>query len=84
MEKTRRGVKRASRQGASRTAPTESLAKLIEKHPKILPILDRYGISFCAGCFLTLTKTPQQAAAFHAVPDIKKFLEELRSQGINL
>jgi len=78
MEKQKRPIKRSSRRGSSRTALTQSLAKLIEKHPEILPILDRYGVSFCAGCYLTLSKTPKQAAAYHAVPNPIQFVEELR------
>ncbi len=55
----------------------QKLHELIRQYPEILPILDRYGISFCAGCYLTLTKTPKEAAAFHAAPDAQKFLKDL-------
>ena len=54
MEKRKRKAKLENRK----------LYHLIRQYPQILPILDRYGISFCAGCYLTLTKTPKEAAAF--------------------
>jgi iron-sulfur cluster repair protein YtfE (RIC family) len=68
MEKRKRKAKLES----------QKLYHLIRQYPQILPILDRYGISFCAGCYLTLTKTPKEAAAFHGVPDIEEFLEDLK------
>ncbi len=55
----------------------KKLYDLIRQYPEILPILDRYGISFCAGCFLTLDKTPKEAAAYHGAPDAQKFLRDL-------
>jgi iron-sulfur cluster repair protein YtfE (RIC family) len=67
MEKRKRKAKLENRK----------LYHLIRQYPQILPILDRYGISFCAGCYLTLTKTPKEAAAFHAAPDAEKFLRDL-------
>ncbi len=55
----------------------KKLYDLIRQYPEILPILDRYGISFCAGCFLTLDKTPKEAAAYHGAMDAQKFLRDL-------
>ena len=55
----------------------QKLYDLIRQYPEILPILDRYGISFCAGCFLTLDKTPKEAAAYHGAMDAQKFLRDL-------
>lgn len=53
------------------------LADLIAKHPALLEVLDRHGVSFCAGCFLTLTSPLDRVAAYHAVPDRKKFLADV-------
>ena len=55
----------------------KTLGGLIAKHPEALHLLDKHGITFCAGCFLTLFATPERAAVYHAVPDPKKFLAEL-------
>lgn len=54
------------------------LGELIRRNPKLLAVLDKHGVTFCAGCFLTLFSTPQRAAAYHAVPDRKKFLADLK------
>jgi hypothetical protein len=54
------------------------LGELIGRNAKVLKLLDKYGITFCAGCYLTLFATPEKAAHYHAVPDAKKFLKDLR------
>lgn len=77
MAKQKRGLKRGARRGSSRR-----LIDWIAEYPQILPILDRHGVSFCAGCYLTLNKTPEEAAAYHAVLDVSGFLGELRAAGL--
>jgi hypothetical protein len=56
-----------------------SVGELIaaDKTKKVLAVLDKHGVTFCAGCFLTLTASPEKAAVYHAVPDKKKFLRDL-------
>jgi iron-sulfur cluster repair protein YtfE (RIC family) len=54
------------------------LGELIVNHPKVLEVLDRHGVTFCAGCFITLFSRPEKAAAYHAVGNRKKFLADLR------
>ncbi len=79
MEKKRKPALRAPKQnrpGATGIART-NLFDLISRHPEVLPVLDQHGISFCAGCFLTLGKTPENAAAYHGAPDAQKFLADL-------
>ncbi len=63
----------------SRAAPPgrRTLGSLIGENPRVLKVLDRYGIVFCPGCYLTLFSTPAKAAAYHAVEDKKAFLEDL-------
>lgn len=54
------------------------LGELIDDNRKVLAVLDKHGITFCAGCYLTLFASPEKAAVYHAVPDVKKFLADLR------
>lgn len=54
------------------------LGDLIGRSPKVLKLLDAYGITFCAGCYLTLFASPEKAAVYHAVPNPKKFLADLK------
>lgn len=56
-------------------APT--LLDLIPRNRKVLAVLDKHGVSFCAGCFLTFSSSLEKVAAYHAVPDRKKFIAEL-------
>lgn len=53
------------------------LATLIRKHPKVLKLLNEYGIHFCAGCYLTLSAGPARAAAYHGVLDVREFMRRL-------
>lgn len=43
----------------------------------MLAVLSRYGVYFDAGTFVTLSAPLEKVAAYHAVPDKKKFLAEL-------
>jgi hypothetical protein len=54
------------------------LGELIGANRKVLAVLDKHGITFCAGCYLTLFASPQKAAAYHGVPDVEKFMADLR------
>jgi hypothetical protein len=53
------------------------LGALIEGNRDVLAVLDKHGISFCAGCYLTLFAAPEKAAVYHAVPDVDAFLKDL-------
>ncbi|MBI3550442.1 MAG: hypothetical protein HY078_15500 [Elusimicrobia bacterium] len=53
------------------------LATLLRKHPKLLKVLHKHGIHFCAGCFLTLSSAPAKAAAYHGVSDVERFLKDV-------
>ena len=53
------------------------LGELIAHDARVLKILDKHGITFCAGCYLTLFASPERAAVYHAVPHPKKFLKDL-------
>lgn len=57
----------------------KDLATLIRKHPRLIGLLHKHGIHFCAGCYLTLSSPPERAAAYHGVPDVKKFLKEVEA-----
>ena len=69
----RKGVKR------SRPAGIEArvLGPLLARHPRLLAVLDKHGVTFCAGCFLTLFSSLERVCAYHAVPDLKKFLADV-------
>lgn len=62
----------------SPTLTSRPLGELISANHRVLEVLDRHGISFCAGCFLTLTSPLEKVAAYHAVPDLKGFLSDLK------
>lgn len=53
------------------------LAALLKRSPRLVKILDRYGVHVCAGCLLTLTSPVDRAAAYHGVPNIPAFLSAL-------
>ena len=58
-----------------------SLFQLLQKdQARVLAVLSRHGVYFDAGTFITLSSTPEKAAAYHAVPDKKKFLRDLRGR----
>lgn len=59
-------------------ADQKPLFYFLQKRPKILRVLEKYGVHFCAGCFITLASTPKKAASYHGVPDIERFLKELQ------
>ncbi len=79
MEKRKRkpALKRLKKNRPQKNIAKIQLFDLICRHPEILPVLDRHGISFCAGCFLTLEKTPEEAAAYHGAPNAQEFLHDL-------
>jgi len=54
-----------------------TLLDLIPKNRRVLAVLDKHGVSFCAGCFLTFSSSLEKVAAYHAVPDHEKFIAEL-------
>jgi hypothetical protein len=59
-----------------RRLPT--LFELLKKdQDRVLAVLSRHGVYFAAGTFITLAAPLEKVAAYHAVPDKKKFLAEL-------
>jgi hypothetical protein len=44
---------------------------------RVLAVLSRHGVYVDAGTFVTLSAPLEKVAAYHAVPDKKKFLAEL-------
>ncbi len=67
----------ASKSGKNGALSRQTLGAIIGMNPRVLKVLDRYGIVFCPGCYLTLFSTPAKAAAYHAVEDKKSFLRDL-------
>ena len=62
---------------AVKTVKGPTLLDLIPRNRKVLAVLDKHGVSFCAGCFLTFSSSLEKVAAYHAVPNRKKFIAEL-------
>ena len=59
-----------------RKLPT--LYQLLRKdQARVLAVLSRHGVYFDAGTFITMSAPLEKVAAYHAVPDKKKFLAEL-------
>lgn len=50
---------------------------LKENEHAVLEVLEKHGVYFDAGTFITLSSSPEKAAAYHAVPDLKAFLKDL-------
>ena len=54
------------------------LFELLKKdQARVLAVLSRHGVYFDAGTFITLSAPLEKVAAYHGVPDKKKFLAEL-------
>lgn len=58
--------------------PQPRLVDLVGRGHKVLAVLDKHGVTFCAGCYLTLSSPLERVAAYHAVPDHEAFLRDLR------
>jgi hypothetical protein len=55
-----------------------TLLDLLKKDQRrVMRILDRHGVYFDPGTFITLTAPLEKAAAYHAVADKKRFVDEL-------
>ncbi|MFI5345335.1 MAG: hypothetical protein ACHQ51_03065 [Elusimicrobiota bacterium] len=55
-----------------------SLFELLKKdQARVMAVLSRHGVYFDAGTFVTLSAPLEKVAAYHAVPDRKKFLNDL-------
>ena len=64
---------------ARRRLSQPALGELIAGDPRVLKLLDENGITFCAGCYLTLFSSPERAAVYHAVPNPRRFVAELEA-----
>jgi hypothetical protein len=54
------------------------LFELLKKdQARVLAVLSRHGVYVDAGTFVTLSAPLEKVAAYHAVPDKKKFLADL-------
>lgn len=67
-----------ARRHKSPKAGAVSLGDILKRHPKAVAILHKHGVQVCAGCVITLSSTPEKAAAYHAVPDAAAFARDLR------
>lgn len=69
--------------GGKRAAELAALARktllpLIKDDLQVLEVLDRHGVHFCAGCYMTLSAPVERVAAYHAVHDRERFLKDLK------
>ena len=54
------------------------LLELLKKdQSRVLRVLEKHGVFFDAGTYITLTAPLEKAAAYHAVLDKKKFVRDL-------
>lgn len=53
------------------------IGDVIRAYPEAIELLHKYGIHTCSGCYITFFSEFEKAAAFHAVPDSKKFMADL-------
>lgn len=44
---------------------------------RVMSVLHKHGVYFDAGTYITMTATLDKVAAYHAVPNRKKFFAEL-------
>jgi hypothetical protein len=59
-----------------RKLPT--LLDLLKKdQARIMSVLHKHGVYFDAGTYITMTATLDKVAAYHAVPNKKKFFADL-------
>ena len=59
-----------------RKLPT--LLELLKKNrTRVLGVLHKHGVYFDTGTYITLIATLDKVAAYHAVPNKKKFLSDL-------
>lgn len=55
-----------------------NLLDLLKKdQSRVLRVLEKHGVFFDAGTYITLTAPLEKAAAYHAVLDKKKFVRDL-------
>lgn len=64
------------RVAARRTQP--NLFDLLRKDKaRVMAVLRKHGVHIDPGTFITLSAPLEKAAAYHAVPDKKKFVKDL-------
>ncbi len=64
------------RVGAKRKLPT--LIELLRKdQARVMSVLHHHGVYFDAGTYITMIATLDKVAAYHAVPNRKKFFADL-------
>ena len=52
---------------------------LCKRQDKVLHVLDKHGVYFDAGTYITLASPLERVAAYHAVPDLGRFLKDLKN-----
>ncbi len=64
--------------GAQTLKKLPTLLSLLKKdQARVLGVLQKHGVYFDAGTFITLVSPLDKVAAYHAVPDKKKFFADL-------
>ena len=71
MAKRKHGV------GAGRRKQPVLLELLRKDQARVMSVLHKHGVYFDAGTYITMTATLDKVAAYHAVPNRKKFFAEL-------
>ncbi len=73
-------AKRKHGRVAVRRKAPRLLDLLAKDQARVLRVLDAHGVAFDPVTYITLTATLEKVAAYHAVPDRKKFLRDLLGQ----
>ena len=70
-------AKRKHGRKALKRRPVTLLDLLKKDQTRVMRVLDRHGVYFDPGTFITLTAPLEKAAAYHAVKDKKRFVADL-------
>lgn len=64
--------------GVAKKKKLPTLLELLKKdQARVMSVLHKHGVYFDAGTFITLIATLDKVAAYHAVPNRKKFFADL-------
>lgn len=71
-------ARRQHRKPLTKKKAGPTLLDLLQKdHNRVLSVLEKHGVYFDPGTYITLTAPLEKAAAYHAVPNRAKFLRDL-------
>ncbi|MHB8571505.1 MAG: hypothetical protein ACYDAY_00905 [Candidatus Dormibacteria bacterium] len=57
--------------------PTTKVEDVLRRDPSTYGVFEEHGLHFCAGCFIAVTGTIADGAAFNAIRDVDSLVSEL-------